>query len=157
PTVGSSLGYEAHLRAAAPPLLGIRVGSDNAELLDRIEGHPKDGLERLSALLIVHINAIKRDVCLVGLAAIDRAIAKVGRVALGIHVPNEGDARLKAEQAGDVSSFERQLCDLLGCEGIADCRILLVKLHFSSGYSHGFADRADLKLHAEVSGGIDHQ
>ena len=78
--VGAALGHQRHLRAGGAAAVGVGVHGGDAELLHRIRGHAQDAGEGVAVHLVVDVHAVQRDVGLVALAAVDRAVAVVGVV-----------------------------------------------------------------------------
>src|SRR5260370_14815549 len=74
--VGAALGAQRNLRSRSGPLVGIVVRSGDPKLLHRIECRRQDGSECVPGNLVIHIDAIKRDVALVTARAVDRSAAR---------------------------------------------------------------------------------
>ena len=72
-SVGAGLGDEADLRAGGAARVGVGVAGDDAELLDGVLGFAKDAEEGEAAKLVVVVDAVERDVALVGALAVDGA------------------------------------------------------------------------------------
>ena len=86
-----------------------------AKFLYRVARRPQHAAERIAFVLIVIIQAVQRNVALVGARAIHRAAAAVG-ILLGARLIAEKDhARLQAEQIEHVIALERESLDLRWC------------------------------------------
>ena len=75
--VGAGLGHQRDVGARAAAGAGVAVGGGGAELFHGIEGDAQHAGEGRARVLIVHVGAVQRDVGLIGLAAVDRAAARI--------------------------------------------------------------------------------
>src|SRR5262249_10240250 len=129
----------------------IGVGRDNTKFLQRVQRDPQHAVKRLAGLLIVDVYAVKCDVGLVGLTAIDRAVAVIGRAARSVSHTNKGDARLRSQQGHDIAPFEWQLDDLPRSEVVTYGSVGSVDLCLATLDRHRLTHRAYL-LEPDVEG-----
>ena len=118
--VGAAFGDEGDLGAGGAAEIGVGTGGDDAELLDSVERDAEGGGEAGARVLIVGIDAVERDVRLIGLTAIYVAGAVTRRVVFAV----VSYAGLEGKQANDIAAFEGELKDRLGGEVIAEGGVL---------------------------------
>ena len=141
--VGAALGHQRNLAAGGAALVGALARDGGAELLHGIERHGQDGVEAGVALVIVHVDAIERDVVLVGLGAEHLAVGR--------------DAGLQAEQGDHVARLQRETLDLIFGEGIAHRCVLRVDGKGFGFDADRFGDLAEFHLNIQAGRRIDLQ
>ncbi len=155
--VRAALGHQRHLAARRTPLAGSLSRNGCPKLLHGIQGHGKRGAEsagaapivggrvvavgRNAVLIVVHVDAVERDVVLVLLGADNFA----GR----------RDAGLQAQQLDNVPRLQRKLADLSLSERVADGRVLHVDRRRFAENIHGLGQRAHFQFDVHRSRRID--
>src|SRR5215472_565491 len=98
------------------------------------------------AALVIHANAIERDVALVAARSIDRAASRVARAGVRA-ISGVGDTRLQGEQVRHIAALQGQLLYLVFAKRYAQRCIGGVKHLRLGGNFHGFGGGADLQFH----------
>src|SRR4029079_4017709 len=112
PFVRTLFGNQLDLRTRRASLRSVRVGRRDEKLFHSIRTDAQHRAKRVAGLLLVHVNAIERDVGLVAATAGDVSV--------------RSDGRLQAQQVRNVTSVERELRDLLGNEVVSKTAVLSV-------------------------------
>src|ERR1035437_4241434 len=141
--VGAGVRHQRNIGAGCAALGGVPIRRRAAALRHRIGSHSEHAGERGPGALIVHINAVQRDVALIAPAAVHGtvAIVDVGGVVVagGVVVGAEiRDARLELQQVGHVAGEGGQLDDGLldnriAERGIRRIELCRVRLHRDRG------------------------
>ena len=134
--VGATSGDKCGLRARRASLLRSRVACGHAKLGNSILRDAQDGIERGSAVDVIHIHSIQGHVALVGAATIHRAAARVICEVCRAW-PQIDDAGLKSQQRSGVSGNSGQVFHLLCVKCVAQGRVCGVQQWFHiSGHCH---------------------
>src|SRR5207237_1715412 len=128
--VRAALRDQLDLAAAAPALGGAGVGRDGAELLYRVDGRVARRGGELPRGLVVGVNAVHRDVTLVGARAGHGAHAVGGRRADVV----ADDARLEADERGRrAANLHGQVNEAARLDDVADAGVGRVQRGLARG------------------------
>ena len=154
--IAPALGDERHLGTGRPTEIRIRCRCHHPELLNRIQRIPEDARKWHAAILVVHVNAIQRDVRLVALRSVYRTVSDVAHVLGVLRIrTDECDSRLQREQPCWIACVEWQLADRLRAERVADRSVSGVQLRGVSGDCDGFHNRPHFQLDRKRSVRVD--
>ena len=135
--------------------IGVGVAGGDAEFFHRVLRVAQDAREGEAIVLVVHVDAIQRDVRLIATHAIDGATARV-RVLVD-PVAQVDNARLQTQELHHITSFDRQLLDLLAVENIPNRRVGSVHHRERFADLDQLGPAGDLELEVRSGGKIDQE